>query len=416
MLATALFDRPPFQTLRGPRHRARRRRPEAVEAAAQLPRPRGHVRHARRRRHALVPHVVAGPAGRRPDRPTSKGIDEARAPGPATRSGTPGTSSRCTPTSTAPAAASAAPTPPACSTATSWPRPRQLVDDVTGGHGRLRPLRRLRGHRRASSTRSTTGTSAAAATASGGPGRPSRRSTPTRPTPSTRLATVLEVLCRVAAPLLPLVTEAVYRGLTGGARRQRPPGRLAGRRRRCRPTPTLVAAMDRVREVCSAAHSIRKANGLRARLPARRPHRGRARRRAPRPVRRPDRGRGQRQDGHASTDDEDRYAVPPVLTVVFKVAAPRLGPLTQPTAAAAKRGRLGAARRRPGPGRRQPSSSRASSSCGSTPWTRRASRDAAGRRRSGGPRCRRHRRAEARRPGPGPGPGRPAGRRDGAST
>ena len=31
--------------------------------------------------------------------------------------------------------------------------------------------------------------------------------------------------------------------------------------------PDLVADMDWVREVCSAAHSIRKANGLRARLP-----------------------------------------------------------------------------------------------------------------------------------------------------
>jgi isoleucyl-tRNA synthetase len=78
------------------------------------------------------------------------------------------------------------------------------------------------------------------------------------------LATVLEVLCRVAAPLLPLVTEAVWRGLTGKRSVHLTDW----------PTPTelpadpgLVADMDRARDVCSAAHSIRKAAGRRARLP-----------------------------------------------------------------------------------------------------------------------------------------------------
>ena len=78
------------------------------------------------------------------------------------------------------------------------------------------------------------------------------------------LATVLEVLCRVAAPLLPLVTEAIYTGLTGARsvhltdwpRIDELPA-----------DPDLVAAMDLVREVCSAASSIRKASGLRVRLP-----------------------------------------------------------------------------------------------------------------------------------------------------
>ncbi len=78
------------------------------------------------------------------------------------------------------------------------------------------------------------------------------------------LATVLEVLCQVAAPLLPLVTEAVWRGLTGGRSVHLTdwpdPSSLPA-------DPDLVADMDRVREVCSAAHSIRKAAGRRARLP-----------------------------------------------------------------------------------------------------------------------------------------------------
>ena len=78
------------------------------------------------------------------------------------------------------------------------------------------------------------------------------------------LYTVLELLCRVAAPLLPMITEDIYRGLTA----QRSvhltdwpsPDQLPA-------DPELVEAMDLARHVCSAAHSIRKAQGLRARLP-----------------------------------------------------------------------------------------------------------------------------------------------------
>jgi isoleucyl-tRNA synthetase len=78
------------------------------------------------------------------------------------------------------------------------------------------------------------------------------------------LHTVLEVTCRVAAPLLPLTTEAIWRGLTG----QRSvhltdwpdPAALPA-------DPDLVAAMDRVRQVVSAALSLRKARGHRVRQP-----------------------------------------------------------------------------------------------------------------------------------------------------
>jgi isoleucyl-tRNA synthetase len=80
------------------------------------------------------------------------------------------------------------------------------------------------------------------------------------------LYTVLETLCRVMAPLAPMITEAVYRGLTG----QRsvhltdwPDGTDLPA------DPTLVSTMDKVREVCSAALSVRKATGLRVRLPLR---------------------------------------------------------------------------------------------------------------------------------------------------
>ncbi|WP_232662190.1 isoleucine--tRNA ligase [Pseudonocardia sp. TRM90224] len=78
------------------------------------------------------------------------------------------------------------------------------------------------------------------------------------------LHTVLEVTARVAAPLLPLTMEQLWRGLTGGRSVH-----LADW-----PTSTdlphdaaLVAAMDRVRQVASAALSLRKSAGLRVRLP-----------------------------------------------------------------------------------------------------------------------------------------------------
>jgi isoleucyl-tRNA synthetase len=78
------------------------------------------------------------------------------------------------------------------------------------------------------------------------------------------LHTVLEVTCRLAAPLLPLTTEAIWRGLTG----QRsvhladwPDPALLPQDR------DLVASMDRVRQVVSAVLSLRKARGLRVRQP-----------------------------------------------------------------------------------------------------------------------------------------------------
>ena len=78
------------------------------------------------------------------------------------------------------------------------------------------------------------------------------------------LFTVLEATTRAAAPLLPLTTEEIWRGLTGGRSVHLTdwPGAsdLAA-------DDDLVAAMDRVREVCSAASSLRKAGGLRVRLP-----------------------------------------------------------------------------------------------------------------------------------------------------
>ncbi|GAY18395.1 isoleucine--tRNA ligase [Mycobacterium sp. shizuoka-1] len=78
------------------------------------------------------------------------------------------------------------------------------------------------------------------------------------------LHTVLEVTTRLAAPLLPMATEVIWRGLTGERSVHLTdwpqPGVVPA-------DPALVAAMDQVRDVCSTGSSLRKANKLRVRLP-----------------------------------------------------------------------------------------------------------------------------------------------------
>jgi isoleucyl-tRNA synthetase len=78
------------------------------------------------------------------------------------------------------------------------------------------------------------------------------------------LFTVLETLARLSAPLAPLVAEEVWRGLTGGESVHLTDW----------PTPadfpadeSLVDAMDRVRAIASSGLALRKAQGLRVRLP-----------------------------------------------------------------------------------------------------------------------------------------------------
>ena len=78
------------------------------------------------------------------------------------------------------------------------------------------------------------------------------------------LHTVLEVTCRVAAPLLPLTTEVIWRGLTGGRSVHMTDWPLVDE---LPSDAALVEAMDRVREVCSTALALRMANKLRVRLP-----------------------------------------------------------------------------------------------------------------------------------------------------
>ena len=78
------------------------------------------------------------------------------------------------------------------------------------------------------------------------------------------LHTVLEVTGRLAAPLLPLITEVIWRGVTGERSVHLTDWPSAGDLPK---DAALVADMDLVREVASAASSLRKAKKLRVRLP-----------------------------------------------------------------------------------------------------------------------------------------------------
>ncbi|WLQ06353.1 isoleucine--tRNA ligase [Arthrobacter oryzae] len=78
------------------------------------------------------------------------------------------------------------------------------------------------------------------------------------------LYTALETVSRVAASLLPLVSEEIWRGLTGGRSvhlADWPDADLFPA------NPALVEAMDRVQQICSTGSSLRKAANLRVRLP-----------------------------------------------------------------------------------------------------------------------------------------------------
>ncbi|WP_283613040.1 isoleucine--tRNA ligase [Mycolicibacterium poriferae] len=78
------------------------------------------------------------------------------------------------------------------------------------------------------------------------------------------LHTVLEVTSRLAAPLLPLITEVIWRGVTG----ERSVHLSDWPQSDVLPAdPQLVADMDLVREVASTGSSLRKAKKLRVRLP-----------------------------------------------------------------------------------------------------------------------------------------------------
>ena len=78
------------------------------------------------------------------------------------------------------------------------------------------------------------------------------------------LYTVLEAVVRASAPLLPLISEEIWRGLTGGRSVHLESWPDATEFPH---DPDLVRDMDAIREAASVALGLRKAAGLRVRLP-----------------------------------------------------------------------------------------------------------------------------------------------------
>jgi isoleucyl-tRNA synthetase len=78
------------------------------------------------------------------------------------------------------------------------------------------------------------------------------------------LYTVLEAVFRTVAPLLPIISEEMWRGLTGGRSVHLESWPDADE---FPANPELVRDMDAIREAASVGLSLRKGNGLRVRLP-----------------------------------------------------------------------------------------------------------------------------------------------------
>ena len=147
------------------------------------------------------------------------------------------------------------------------------------------------------------------------------------------LHTVLEVTCRVVAPLLPLTSEMIWRGLTGGRSVHLADWPLVD----ALPNDSaLVGAIDRVRQVCSSALALRTANKLRVRLPLAKLRVAAAGRGAARGIRRSHPRRGEREGGRA--DDGRRRARAFEVTVNARAAGPRLGKDVQAVIKAVKAG------------------------------------------------------------------------------
>lgn len=83
------------------------------------------------------------------------------------------------------------------------------------------------------------------------------------------LYTVLHVMCRAAAPLLPFTLEAVYCGLTGNesVHLAEFPSLPATKDDATMHDDTLMKQMDRIRDICNAALALRNSQNIRVRQP-----------------------------------------------------------------------------------------------------------------------------------------------------
>lgn len=152
------------------------------------------------------------------------------------------------------------------------------------------------------------------------------------------LYTVLETLTRVAAPLLPLVSERIWKDLTGGRSVHLTDWPQAAE---FPADDALVDAMDRIRAISSTALSLRKQAGRRVRLPlasltvvaenaeALRPFEG---------ILRDELNVKAVELVELHEDSAERYGITSKLTVNARAAGPRLGKQVQQVIKAARAG------------------------------------------------------------------------------
>ncbi|MFE4469459.1 isoleucine--tRNA ligase [Leifsonia sp. NPDC056824] len=152
------------------------------------------------------------------------------------------------------------------------------------------------------------------------------------------LYTVLETLTRVAAPLLPLVSERIWKGLTGGRSVHLTDWPEADE---FPADDALVDAMDRIRAISSTVLSLRKQSGRRVRLPlasltvvaagadALRPFEG---------ILRDELNVKAVELVELADDSADAYGITSRLTVNARAAGPRLGKQVQQVIQAARAG------------------------------------------------------------------------------
>ena len=149
------------------------------------------------------------------------------------------------------------------------------------------------------------------------------------------LWTALQVLCRVAAPLLPLTAESVYRRLTGERSVHLTDWPDA---KELPAEHDLIAAMDAVRTVCSVVLGLRKADGLRVRQPLQRLVVATADAAALDPYRELIGAEVNVREVVLATPDSADVAVIQRLVVNPRAAGPRLGKDVQTAISAAKDG------------------------------------------------------------------------------
>ena len=152
------------------------------------------------------------------------------------------------------------------------------------------------------------------------------------------LYTVLETVTRVAAPMMPLVAEDMWRGLTGGRSVHLTDWPSADR---FPEDDDLIGAMDEIRQITSQALSLRKSRRLRVRLPLKKLTVVTARKKALKPfaeILREELNVKQVKLKRLHDDSAQKHGIVQQLTVNARAAGPRIGKSVQQAIVGAKTG------------------------------------------------------------------------------